>query len=52
MCTDNSATTEELTAGMQQTSATAESIYANIGYMKTGAEDIQALSEAGDTLSK
>ncbi len=52
MCTDNSATTEELAAGMQQTSATAESIYANIGYMKTGAEDIQALSEAGDALSK
>ena len=52
MCTDNSATTEELAAGMQETSATAESIYANIGYMKTGAEDIQALSEAGDTLSK
>lgn len=52
MCTDNSATTEELAAGMQETSATAESIYANIGYMKTGAEDIQALTEAGDTLSK
>ncbi|MBR6159861.1 MAG: methyl-accepting chemotaxis protein [Lachnospiraceae bacterium] len=52
MCTDNSATTQELAAGMQQTSATAESIYANIGYMKTGAEDIQALSEAGDTLSR
>ena len=52
MCTDNSATTEELAAGMQETSATTESIYANIGYMKTGAEDIQALSEAGDTLSK
>ncbi|MCR5473707.1 MAG: methyl-accepting chemotaxis protein [Lachnospiraceae bacterium] len=52
MCTDNSATTEELAAGMQQTSATAESIYANIGYMKTGAEDIEALSEAGDTMSR
>ena len=52
MCTDNSATTEELAAGMQETTATTESIYANIGYMKTGAEDIQALSEAGDTLSK
>ena len=52
MCTDNSATTEELAAGMQETSATAESIYANIGYMKTGAEDITALSEAGDMLSK
>ncbi|MBO4904162.1 MAG: methyl-accepting chemotaxis protein [Lachnospiraceae bacterium] len=52
MCTDNSATTEELAAGMQETTATTESIYANIGYMKTGAEDIQALSEAGDTMSK
>ena len=52
MCTDNSATTEELAAGMQETTATTESIYANIGYMKTGAEDIQALSEAGDTLSR
>ena len=52
MCTDNSATTEELAAGMQETAATTESIYANIGYMKTGAEDIQALSEAGDALSK
>ena len=52
MCTDNSATTEELAAGMQETTATTESIYANIGYMRTGAEDIQALSEAGDTLSK
>ena len=52
MCTDNSATTQELAAGMQQTAATTESIYANIGYMKTGAEDIQALSEAGDALSQ
>ncbi|MCR5301947.1 MAG: methyl-accepting chemotaxis protein [Lachnospiraceae bacterium] len=52
MCTDNSATTQELAAGMQQTAATTESIYANIGYMKTGAEDIQVLSEAGDTMSK
>lgn len=52
MCTDNSATTEELAAGMQETAATTESIYANIGYMKTGAQDIEALSEAGDALSK
>ena len=52
MCTDNSATTEELAAGMQETAATTESIYANIGYMKSGAQDIEALSEAGDALSK
>ena len=52
MCTDNSATTQQLAAGMQMTAATTESIYANIGYMKTGAEDIQALSEAGDAMSR
>ena len=51
MCTDNSATTEELAAGMQETAATTESIYANIGYMQTGAKDIMALSESGDALS-
>ncbi len=51
MCTDNSATTEELAAGMEETAATTESIYANIGYMQTGAKDITALSESGDQLS-
>ncbi|MBP5385197.1 MAG: methyl-accepting chemotaxis protein [Lachnospiraceae bacterium] len=51
MCTDNSATSEELAAGMQETAATTESIYANIGYMQTGAKDITALSESGDQLS-
>ena len=52
MCTDNSATTEELAAGMQETAATTESIYANIGYMNTGAQDIESLAEAGDALSR
>ncbi len=51
MCTDNSATTEELAAGMQETAATTESIYANIGYMQNGAKDITQLSENGDVLS-
>ena len=51
MCTDNSATTEELAAGMQETAATTESIYANIGYMQSGAKDIAHLSESGDRLS-
>ena len=51
MCTDNSATTEELAAGMQETAATTESIYANIGYMQTGANDIAQLSLSGDQLS-
>ena len=51
MCTDNSATTEELAAGMQETAATTESIYANIGYMQTGARDITQLSQNGDAVS-
>lgn len=51
MCTDNSATTQELAAGMEETAATTESIYANIGYMQNGAKDISQLSERGDELS-
>ena len=51
MCTDNSATTQQLAAGMQETAATTESIYANIGYMQTGAKDIMQLTEAGDQTS-
>lgn len=51
MCTDNSATTQELAAGMEETAATTESIYANIGYMQNGAKDITQLSERGDELS-
>lgn len=51
MCTDNSATTQQLAAGMEETAATTESIYANIGYMQTGAKDIAQLSENGDALS-
>ncbi len=51
MCTDNSATTQELAAGMEETAATTESIYANIGYMQNGAKGITTLSENGDSLS-
>ncbi len=51
MCSDNSATTQQLAAGMQETAATTESIYANIGYMQTGAKDITQLSVNGDTAS-
>jgi len=51
MCTDNSATTQQLAAGMEETAATTESIYANIGYMQTGAKDIIQLSENGDSVS-
>ena len=51
MCTDNSATTEQLAAGMQETAATAETIYGNIGYMKSGAADIGQLSSEGAKMS-
>lgn len=51
ICTDNSATTQQIAAGMQETAATTESIYANIGYMQTGAKDILNLSETSDKMS-
>ena len=51
MCTDNSATTEELAAGMQETSATTETITENIGYMIDNAKGIDSLTEEGTALS-
>ena len=51
-CMDNSATTEQLAAGMEETSATSGTITDNIGEMKTGAEDIEKLSVDGVALSE
>ena len=51
MCTDNSATTEELAAGMQETSATAETIQGNVDMIRDGAEDIEKLSVEGAEMS-
>ena len=50
-CMDNSATTEELAAGMEETSATTGTINGNIDGMKGGAEDILKLSQRGVALS-
>lgn len=50
-CMDNSATTEELAAGMQETSATTGTITNNIEGMKEGAKDIHGLSDDGVKLS-
>lgn len=50
-CMDNSATTEQLAAGMQETSATTGTITHNIGEMKNGAADISRLSMDGVKLS-
>lgn len=52
MCTDNSATTEELAAGMEETAATTETIFGNIGNIKKGAKDINQLSADGAKISK
>lgn len=50
-CMDNSATTEQLAAGMEETSATTGTITSNIGEMKNGASDLSNLSQEGVTLS-
>lgn len=50
-CMDNSATTEELAAGMQETSSTTGTISTNIEGMKNGAKDIHGLSDDGVKLS-
>jgi methyl-accepting chemotaxis protein len=50
-CLDNSATTEQLAAGMEQTSATTGTITGNIDGMKNGAAEIYSLSNNGVELS-
>lgn len=50
-CTDNSATTEELAAGMEETSATTGTITQNIDSMQSGVRDILNLSQNGVQLS-
>lgn len=50
-CMDNSATTEELAAGMEESSATTGTIAENITEMKNDVTDISRLSEDGVTLS-
>lgn len=50
-CTDNSATTQQLAAGMQQTAATTETINGNIGHMKKEAEQIKTLTVEGERLA-
>ena len=52
MCADNSSTTEELAAGMQETAAAAETINGNIQAMQAESGDIQKLTQQGDQLSE
>ena len=51
MCSDNSATTQELAAGMQETAETTQNINANVRIMQDDARQITELSERGDALS-
>lgn len=52
LCTDNSATSEELAAGMEETSASTESINANLHELNAGANDIAELANHGTQLSE
>ena len=52
MCTDNSATTEELAAGMQETAATTSMISTNVEQLRTSAKDIEKLADEGTDLSR
>lgn len=49
MCSDNSATTEELAAAMEEASATSEDINRNIGTVNENAKEIMTLSENGES---
>ncbi len=52
ICQDNSATTEELAAGMQETAATTAGITANIGDIQESAQGIGKLADDGSALSR
>ncbi|MBR5789768.1 MAG: methyl-accepting chemotaxis protein [Lachnospiraceae bacterium] len=52
ICTDNSATTEELAASMAETTATAESIGTSVNSMKSAASEIRDLSVKGEELAR
>lgn len=51
MCSENSATTQELAAGMQETAATTETINGHISTIKNGADEIVKMAEEGNTTS-
>lgn len=47
MCSDNSATSQQLAAGMQETAATTVTINENVSQIKGEAENINAMAEEG-----
>ena len=52
MCSDNSATSEQLAAGMEETAATTVTINENINVIKEGADDINNMAAEGAKMSK
>lgn len=52
MCSDNSATSEELAAGMQETAATTVTINENVGSIRDNAENINAMAAEGARTSE
>ena len=52
MCSDNSATSEERAAGMQETAATTVTINENVNMIRTGAEDINNMAISGAKASE
>lgn len=52
ICIDNSATTQQLAAGMQEAASTSESITSSVVDMRSGAASINKLTEDGVTTSK
>lgn len=52
MCSDNSATSEQLAAGMEETAATTVTINENINVIKAGADDINDMAAQGAQMSE
>jgi len=50
MCSDNSATSQQLAAGMQETAATTVTINENVSQIKGEAENINAMAENSETV--
>lgn len=52
MCSDNSATSEQLAAGMEETAATTVTINENINVIKSGADEINGMASQGAATSE
>ena len=51
-CLDNSTTTQQLAAGMEETSATTETITVNVGRVRDNADDIRSMTDEGSSVSE